>query len=824
MQSANSFGERAGLVAVTVALGLLAALLLVLPTVARGTEGWTSNDADNPPITVNSSHALSLAKLGSSDQVQAGGPLSYTIFYTVTGNEPAPNVVITDAVPLHTTFQSCEPACAANGSVVTWTLGTLPPGSGQVSMAVLVNSPLLSGTLLTNNAWISDDDGERASVTETTWVTASPGTPELVVSKSVTPLAVRPGDIIEYTIVVSNEGTGTAAGVDIMDNLPSGFYPSSWQWTNQTVGDEWTRTFQAAAAVIEGIYSNLVTVTWESNTSTTGPTAPILVDSTPPNSTLVELPAAACAGALLDMGWTAADALSGVDSIALWYRISSGSWQQSELSASDFSGNPVTGRFQFQLIHGAGVYYFETIATDAVGNEEPRSGGDGDAAMVVRTCTVYLPVVLKSHSLPAPDLSDSTKVAQQVLVEPGQAVDYTIVLMNSGTAHTSFAFYDPIPIQTSFDSVTAPCTHSAGGNRIEWSGTLAPGSSAQCQFSVRVNPDALGMILNTAQVYDGYHAEPLGLRAEVAVPSWHRGLGLLPETTVYSIAACPTISQILYAGTNQYGVWKSEDGGTTWTQAGIPGELVRSVAIAPDSACQVVYATTWGSGVWKSTDAGASWSATNSGLSDLYLYAVTADAGGVVYLGTSEAGVFKSEDAGATWASSSDGMPSTALVYTLATDPTDPETLYAGTWGNGVFESENSAASWSAINAGLVDPLNIYNLAVQPATPGTLYAATEQHGLYRWDTGTAQWVNEWGPDRVAYSVAVDAAGTAYLGTDGQNGDGLWRRSLAGVWEPLWTQIDTNPAIRAIAIPSPACTPDRLLWLGTTDGAWWYGAE
>jgi uncharacterized repeat protein (TIGR01451 family) len=813
MRGRKPFVSQGSGVAIGLALALLIGLVLAFPAVTRGKE---EQSAVHPPVTITQdNHTLALAKSGSPNPVLAGGLLTYTLLYTVTGSELAPNVVITDAIPPHTTFQSCQPDCTGNGGVVTWTLGTIPTGTGQVSMTVLVDSPLLSGTLLINHASIYDGDGHRHPATATTTLIDAP---TLTVTKTVTPEIVRPGDTVEYTILVEAHDTRLVTGVAIDDQLPAGFDPPARQWLNQTIDQAWTRTFTARVpvAISDGTYLNQVTVSWQGNSTATGPTAPVLVDGTPPASRAAS-PGRSLPGVLIDVTWIATETLSGVDTVVLWYSYGGvNNWKQAGLSGSGLSGT-----FEFEPLDGEGIYYFETVATDIAGNVEGQIAGTGDTTTLVAPYRVYLPITLKNATV---DLGGSTKTAAQAFVEPGQVIDYTITLRNSGSLQADFFLYDPIPDQASFASATPPCTYNTLENRIEWSGLLDPQHTATCQYSLQSNPGTTGEVLNTAHVYDGFHAQPVGLAARVPIPAWYRGQDLPQGQAVYTIAACPTNCDLLYAGTRDQGIWKSETGGVTWAPVGLNGQMVRSVAIAPGSQCQVVYATTWGSGVWKSTNAGATWSATNAGLSDLYLYALVAGPDDLVYVGTSASGVYKSQDAGSTWTPSSEGLPSSALVYTLILDPADPQILYAGTWERGVFKTENGAISWSAMNDGLDAPMNIFGLAVQAVAPGAVYAATEQHGLYRWDTGTARWVNEWGFDRVAYSAAVDDAGTLYLGTDGQSGDGFWRRSLAGVWQPLWTQIDTHPAVRAITIAPPACAPARLLWLGTADGAWWLGTQ
>ncbi|MBN1815058.1 MAG: DUF11 domain-containing protein [Anaerolineae bacterium] len=872
---------------------------------------------------VQADHTLSIEKTDSVDPVQAGALLEYVLTYQVTGNEIAPNIVITDALPANTVFESCAPACSADGGVVAWTLGTLAPGSGQVTTTVLIDPSTISGTLLSNQAWIMDDDGKYASVVETTGVTAGSQAAELAVTKTVTPLAVLPGAPVEYTIRISNQGGGVANGVDVVDNLPPGFDPLSRQWNNQVITDEWVQTFQATAGAMAGTYSNVVTVTWGSDVITTGPTAPVLVDDTRPDSTITSLPdltnlspipidwqandpepgsglaetclwykletsgtwtcttpclggtprtfhfvppggqtgtfylatvatdkagnsepipqgdspfqtlydpvppesnaaapATAAPDTVIEVTWTATDTLSGVDSVILWVRHGpTGAWEL-------LAGSEVTDSFKFVPPQPQGIYYFETVATDAAGNEEVRQGGDGDTSTQIeemRSRFVYLPAVTRSYLPPAPDLSTSQKTANRAAVEPGDVIEYTIELANTGQAPAPFILTDRIPDDTILVAVDEKC---AGDNRIEWNGTLPPGSSDRCHFSVRVDPNPSSTIANTAVLTDVYHARRLLLTANnVGVLSWHPGQGFPPGTTVYSVASCPGCDT-LYTGTRNEGVWTSVDGGVSWSPLGLSGESVRSVSVAPD--CAAVYATAWGNGVLKY--AGGAWSPANNGLGDLYLYAVLSVDANTLYVGTSSAGVYRSVDAGASWQQASAGLPENSLVYALAASPTDPPTLYAGTWGGGVFMLDPGAASWTPLNTGLDAPWNITALAVHPTNPAIMYAATEQHGVYRWNADIDAWVSEWGrgdggsTGRIAYTVAVGHDGTAYLGSDSVSNDGIWRRSLDGTWHPVPRQPGANPTVRAIVVPPPGCLSTTSLWVGTTDGAWRYGVE
>ena len=115
--------------------------------------------------TVNSSHALNVSKAGQPT-VPAGGQITYTINWSVSGNEASQGLVIEDNTPVNTTFASASGAAtieapnAGASGLVRWRLGAQSPGaSGTVVLVVNVNSPLPNGTIVNNTASIYDSNG-----------------------------------------------------------------------------------------------------------------------------------------------------------------------------------------------------------------------------------------------------------------------------------------------------------------------------------------------------------------------------------------------------------------------------------------------------------------------------------------------------------------------------------------------------------------------------------------------------------------------------------------------------------------------------------------
>jgi len=160
---------------------------------------------------------LDLVKEAAPVPAMAGEPLAFTLTVTNTGIVSATGVVITDAVPTNTTYQSCGPApCGEAGGVVSWTLGTLDIGAMRtVTMAVLVNADATGQVVNTGQATSTE------GVTDTDTVTVPLGSlADLTVVKADDPDPVVVGTLLTYTLVVTNNGPSVARNVVVTDTLP----------------------------------------------------------------------------------------------------------------------------------------------------------------------------------------------------------------------------------------------------------------------------------------------------------------------------------------------------------------------------------------------------------------------------------------------------------------------------------------------------------------------------------------------------------------------------------------------------------------------------
>ncbi len=122
------------------------------------------------------------------------------------------------------------------------------------------------------------------------------------------------------------------------------------------------------------------------------------------------------------------------------------------------------------------------------------------------------------------------------------------------------------------------------------------------------------------------------------------------------IAALLDRAGVLYAGTTSAGVWRSSNGGTSWSAANGGIELHRILAFAANTAflftgTQQTQAAP--GGVYRSSDQGQSW--TPAGLAGMMIPSLYASES-LLLAGTVGSGPFRSTDNGATWQSANVGI------------------------------------------------------------------------------------------------------------------------------------------------------------------------
>jgi hypothetical protein len=177
---------------------------------------------------------------------------------------------------------------------------------------------------------------------------------------------------------------------------------------------------------------------------------------------------------------------------------------------------------------------------------------------------------------------------------------------------------------------------------------------------------------------------------------------------------------IVYAGTQNEGLFKSTDYGDTWAKVGTGlSGAITFLTIDPTKIGRLFASTGMafflsedGGQIWTNVLSMPAWTVTIDPVSPLRTYATTRTQG-----------VFRSSDGGHTWQSINSGLTNLSMGRSapVIVDPTNHETLYVGSEGGGVFKSLDGGDYWFPVNLGLSD-LSVSGLAKDPVN-STLYAS-----------------------------------------------------------------------------------------------------
>jgi hypothetical protein len=221
--------------------------------------------------------------------------------------------------------------------------------------------------------------------------------------------------------------------------------------------------------------------------------------------------------------------------------------------------------------------------------------------------------------------------------------------------------------------------------------------------------------------------------------TWAASTSGLSDSYIASLASDPTSPSTVYAGTahpftgsNPERIFKSTDGGASWTQTSLSagGFSIDFITVNPARASQVVAGSAGVGGYFQSVDGGTNWTivATNVACGGVNSIAF-APAGSTIFL-AGTGGVCRSTDGGATWSVA--GLAGLGAASILI-DPAAPSTVYAGTSpdlssaAGGVFVSTDGGQSFAPLGAGFASS-TVASLAVD-ASSHTLYAGTIGAGV-----------------------------------------------------------------------------------------------
>ncbi|MCL5267085.1 MAG: hypothetical protein M1469_03145 [Bacteroidetes bacterium] len=306
----------------------------------------------------------------------------------------------------------------------------------------------------------------------------------------------------------------------------------------------------------------------------------------------------------------------------------------------------------------------------------------------------------------------------------------------------------------------------------------------------------------------------------------------------------PTNFDVVYASAATGGLWKSVNGGDTWTPLTdyLPRLASGSVAIDPTDPNTIYYGegecnfsgdSYPGGGIFKSTDGGQSWQQLSINTLNYTSRVIVAPSNhNIVYVGGYR-DIYKSTDAGQDWVELN---LTNGAVNGIAVNPTDANVIYAGKgslWGGadtsyGVFKSTDGGSSWTKLNNGL--PGSSYcgrvEIALSPSTPNVLYVGiwgSDTSRVFRSSDGGSSWtplsIGNYGGGQGWYnncvSVSPQDPNSVFVG-----GIDFWHTTNGGT---NWTNLTQSyaggyihPDQHAIAF---APSNPNVIYIGNDGGVW-----
>jgi photosystem II stability/assembly factor-like uncharacterized protein len=290
-----------------------------------------------------------------------------------------------------------------------------------------------------------------------------------------------------------------------------------------------------------------------------------------------------------------------------------------------------------------------------------------------------------------------------------------------------------------------------------------------------------------------------------------------PGGDVRTLAVDPARPARVFLGTADGHVFGSEDSGGHWAlfgRASTERDAVITAIVVDPRDGNVLFASSWnrdsaaGGGVFRSSDGGRTWSAAGLDGRAVRALALAPSNPNVLVAGTLD-GVYRTEDGANSWARiSPDGHDELRNLDSLAVDRRDPQIIYAGTF-HLPWKTEDGGRTWRPIHEGMIDDSDVMSLLVDAQDPRRIYASACS-GIYRSDDGATQWRKIQGipyTARRTYAITQDPQqpGLVYAATS----EGLWKTEDAGM---SWRR--TTPESWVVnAVVVSAGVPGRVL-IGT----------
>ncbi|MFC1713662.1 C10 family peptidase [Candidatus Poribacteria bacterium] len=506
-----------------------------------------SNNSDSVDITVKCAD-LKLSKSVDNDSPNEGDSVIYTVIVVNDGPDKTTNVEITDVLPSEVTYTSArvtqgrfayvsDAVSRNNHNKVVWTVGSLTDRANAALTITATINEGACGVPIINTASITAVDQADPDVSNNNAsADIAVKCVDLEVSKSVDNSSPNEGDIIAYTIAVTNNGPDDATNIRITDVLPPGITHISdnagGRYNNIT--DAWlVRSLGNGDSAILTITAKVDTGIVNENTigvPITNSASVIAVDQADPdnsnNSDSADI-IVQCADLMMGMSvdndapnegdtitYTVAIANNGPDTATDVvvadqlpseltyisdipsqgsYSSGVGEWTVGNLNSGASATLDVTAALDDEGLENSVITYATSVTK--VDQADPNSNNNSSS-------------ISFTVSLVKADLSVSKEVDNEVPNE-GDSITYTIAVANNGPDDaTNVEITDQLPSGITYMSDDANGSYNS--NAGVWIvGDLSNGASAT--FSIRTTVDAgscADTITNVASVTAVDQADP----------------------------------------------------------------------------------------------------------------------------------------------------------------------------------------------------------------------------------------------------------------------------------------------------------------------------
>ncbi len=208
-----------------------------------------------------------------------------------------------------------------------------------------------------------------------------------------------------------------------------------------------------------------------------------------------------------------------------------------------------------------------------------------------------------------------------------------------------------------------------------------------------------------------YLGTPYGVyRSTDGCRSWKAVSTGLSQLFTSAVVVDHAVPGTVYCAT-EGGAYVSTNSGDNWTRLGLSVQGIRTIVQHPRKP-DVLFAGTEQHGLYRSTNRGAWWEKQEAGVEHTTFYVIVFDPvrPDTMYAAGYTTGVYKSVDGGQSWRRMNEGL-SVLNIRSLAVDPRVPDRVYAGGYWGGIFRSDDGGQRWRRV--GLPEA-QVYSLHFLP--------------------------------------------------------------------------------------------------------------